>query len=311
MTFEELNQRVNESFAAGTYAAAMELLDREGSHFPDQAAIVQYWRMCLAARLNDTALLFRLMDETVSSGRWYAERLWRASPSFAPLQDRPDFERLVKRHVQAQVEGQAGLTTLAPEGAAPPAGWPLLLALHGNMSSPREEVGFWRKAVEEGWFLALPESSQQMWAGGAVWDDRDIAVPEVQGHYVELVEKQPVDPDRAVIGGFSMGGQLALWLALSHSLPVCGFVAVGPYLPDLEGWQTLVRGAQGRGLRGYIITGEKDDTIPHDTLHTLVEWLNAHEIPCRVEEIPGVGHGLGAELRESLERALEFVSIKL
>jgi predicted esterase len=111
-----------------------------------------------------------------------------------------------------------------------------------------------------------------------------------------------------LIGGFSMGGQLALWLALSQSLPVRGFIAVGPYLPDLEGWQALVEGVQGRGLRGYIITGEQDGTIPHDTLCTLVEWLNAHDIPCRMEELPGVGHGLAPELRESLERALEFVA---
>ncbi len=307
MTFEELNQQINESFAAGTFAAGMELLDREGSRFPDQAPAIQYWRMCLAARLDDTALLFRLMDETVSGGRWYAERLWRLSPSFAPLQGQPDFERLVAKHAQAQVAGRAGLMTLSPETAAPPAGWPLLLALHGNMSSPREEVAFWRAVVEGGWFLAQPESSQQMWAGGAVWDDRDTAVPEVQAHYRELVEKQPVDGQRALIAGFSMGGQLALRLALSQSLPVCGFIAVGPYLPDLEEWQALVEGAQGRGLRGYIIAGEKDETIPHDTLHTLAEWLNAHGTPCRMEELPGVGHGLGPELREHLERALRFV----
>ena len=100
-----------------------------------------------------------------------------------------------------------------------------------------------------------------------VWDDLEIASQEVHHSYAALLDKFAVDRGRTVTAGHSMGGEVAIWLALSGTIPAAGFLAVGPSGPNMnqpESWQVWIdqavqrqAGASG-ALRGCVIAGEAD-----------------------------------------------------
>jgi dienelactone hydrolase len=198
-----------------------------------------------------------------------------------------------------------------PEGGCPPdGGCPLFLALHGNGSNARLTLAGWRPVLAAGWLLAVPQSSQGVSMDSYVWNDQEIAQREVAEHYATVTAKHTVDTGRAVLAGFSMGGETALRAALVGTVPVRGFILLGPGGPTIDtpdAWLPLLAGAAGRGLRGYILLGENDASIPHDAIWTLVDHLNAHGIPCALEVIPIIRHEYPADFAPYLERALAFV----
>ncbi len=111
------------------------------------------------------------------------------------------------------------------------------------------------------------------------------------------------------MAGFSRGGELAIWLALSGTIEVRGFIAVGPggpYIREPDKWVPLIEASQGRGLRGYLVVGEQDVSCYEGTL-ALAELFKSRHFPCELEVHPNLGHDFPPEFQQSLARALEFV----
>jgi hypothetical protein len=265
----------------------------------------------MASLINETALALQLLEEALAAGFWYAEAQLREDPDLQPLQGLPEFERLVeicrKRHDEAQAQAAPALITLQPEGQCQ-AGrqpCPLLLALHGNYKTAEDSVGFWRSAVFKEWLLALPQSSQVRGPDGYVWNDREWAVREIKEHFASLCEQYAVDPDRVVVAGFSLGGELAIWLALSGTIEARGFIAVGPsgpYMRKPDDWIPFIEASQGRGLRGYLVVGEQD-VFCYEGTQSLAALLKSGDIPCELEVHPNLGHDFPPEFQQSLTRA--------
>lgn len=108
-----------------------------------------------------------------------------------------------------------------------------------------------------------------------------------------------------------MGGEVAMWMALTGAIQVCGFIAIGPGGPHIENTgqlENLIRTASERDLRGFIIAGELDSSIPKSNLHNVVEKLKGGGISCQLEIISGVGHEFSPEYESALLRALEYVT---
>jgi predicted esterase len=269
----------------------------------------------MASLINETALALQLLEEALEAGLWWAEAQLREESDLQSLQGLPQFEQLVevcqKRHAEAQAQAVPVLLTLQPEGGCQ-AGLqpcPLLLALHGNDQTAEGSVGFWRSAVSRGWLLALPQSSQVRGPDGYIWNDQDRAVREIQEHYATLCEQYAIDPDRVVLAGFSRGGELAIWLALSGTIEVRGFIAVGPggpYTNEPDKWAPLIEASQGRGLRGYLVVGEQD-IFCYEGTQALAALLKSRDIPCELEVHPNLGHDFPPDFQQSLARALEFL----
>jgi predicted esterase len=315
LTFSDLERQLYQLYQSREYAQALDLATRAASRFPTEAWTVYNWRICMASLINETALALQLLEEALKAGLWYAEAQLREDPDLQPLQGLPEFERLVeecrKRQAEAQAQAAPDLITLQPEGGCQ-AGLqpcPLLLALHGNHKTAEGSVGFWRSAVSEGWLLALPQSSQVGGPDGYVWNDQDWAVREIQEHYATLFEQYAVDPDRVIVAGFSRGGELAIWLALSGTVEARGFIAVGPGGPftnEPDKWVPLIEASRGPGLRGYLIVGEQDVFCYEGTL-ALAELLRSRDFPCELEVHPNLGHDFPPEFQQSLSRASGFI----
>ena len=158
--------------------------------------------------------------------------------------------------------------------AAPAAGAPLLVLLHGRGSNERDLLGL-RAGLPPGVMLALPRAPfpGAPWGYGAGWawyrflggtrvDEASFA--ESQAALAELLaelpRRAPVEPGPLVLGGFSQGGTMSLAHALLHPgtvphvLNFSGFLAEHPAVRATA--DTV------RGTRVWWGHGHDDPAIP-------------------------------------------------
>src|SRR5215469_1091572 len=100
---------------------------------------------------------------------------------------------------------------------------PLLIGLHGNGDNATNTLESWSGITDHNWLLAIPQSSQLEQPGAYVWDDRERGESEIREHLVQLTREHAIDSGRVVLGGFSMGGGQAIWMALHQSIKTPGF----------------------------------------------------------------------------------------
>lgn len=310
--FEALTDHLVQLFQSQQYAEALEVATREAPNFPADRPWADYWRMCAAARVGNRPLLYQVAEQALADGLWYGTVLWRQTPSFVPLQGDPDFERLVAAEAAAEAKDSPPadpvMITRVPDQHS--AASPLLVALHGNQASAEATLPFWLPAVGEGWALAVPQSTQAVYRGAYVWNDLDTARADVQACFERLPARLAHDPQRVVLAGHSMGGLVAIQLALQGAVPVRGFVAHGAATPFREApdeLEALLGPARERGLRGYFILGASDNDINADELHALATKLRGAGLACKLEVVPGSAHAYAPAYDPALRRALAFV----
>jgi predicted esterase len=315
-SFEDLYGQLQQLYQNREYSAALQLATQALETYPDQRTSLDYWRMTMAARIEDTDQTLRVLQEALERGQWYSELLLRRSPSFKSLQGNPEFEKLVAQNqTVAEHDSQTAFSifTLRPENRCRSSGpaCPLLLGLHTNAGTVHSSLGFWRPAATAGWLVAAPQSSQAIWKDAYVWDNRETAEGEIQKHYATLRQNYAIDPHRTILGGHSMGGEIAIWLALRGSIETKGFLAIGPggpYMDDLAEWSYLLESPAHPGLRGYFVIGERDSSISQENIHILMEKLNATGVACKLETLPDLGHDYSPGYDAAILRALDFLN---
>lgn len=315
LTFDALQHHLLALFKAGEFEAVRELAAEQTVAFPEQYHILAYWQITAAARQTDYPAAMQQIRRLLERGFWYGESVLTLSPSLQPLQELPEFISLVEASRALRAHAEKDIFPLlilrqpgrGQKGSAPA---PLMLALHTNGGTVQDSLSFWKPAAAEGWIAAAPQSTQAIWKGAYVWDDRFTATGDIQRHYQSLVSQYAIDLQRLILAGHSLGGETALWLALSEQIPVQGFIAFGPAGPlvdDPEQFQDLLFEAAKLGLRGYVIFGEEDESIPQENIRMLVDLLNATGTPTGLESVPHAGHDYDPVYDESMQRALEFI----
>ena len=291
------------------FAPALDLVQREAACFPQQG-LMYHWKMCLAAQLHDSAQAIQALREALDHGYCYSAALLRDDGDLASLQELPDYQQLAllaeQRFVDVEAKTRPALLVIPPEGEpAEPA--PVLLALHGWNHNAQMAATQWRPMAAKGWALAGAQSSQTTASGAFHWNDFARGAAEVLNVYRALPGAQARDPEHVLLGGFSTGGGLAIQLAVSGAINARGFIAVGPILPDLEGLMPHLAPASARGLRGYLQMGLQMAPEFQEPMRQLHALLNAHGIPCELEECPEIAHWFPADFARSLDKALAFL----
>jgi dienelactone hydrolase len=315
-TFEALYEQLQQLYHQGNYAGALRLATQALETYPEQRTSLDYWRMTMAARTEDTDQTLQVLQEALERGQWYSELLLRRSPSFKALQDNPKFEKLVRLNQEVAESDQQNvypIFALRPEKRCQSGGpaCPLLLGLHTNAGTVSSSLGFWRPAATAGWLVAAPQSSQAIWKDAYVWDDRETAENEIKHHYATLRRSYAIDSKRIVVAGHAMGGEIAIWLALRGAIEARGFLAIGPGGPmmdDIDEWEALLHERPDDGLRGYVLAGGKDTSIPHEKIDKLVKKLNRAGVVCRMEILEDQGHDYTPAYDAAILRALEHLN---
>jgi predicted esterase len=291
------------------YGQALDLLNRQPYRFPQQG-MMYHWKMCLAARANHPDQAIQAFREALERGFAYPAVLVRDDEDLASLQDIPEYERLAtlsqQRFAETETESKPELLLIPPEGKRQ-GRLPLLLGLHGNSENARLAANNWRPISAKGWLLACAQSSQLLISDAYVWNDLERGSAEVQRLYGMLNTEQVIDPDHIILGGFSMGGGLAIQMAVTGAIKTRGFLVVGPYLPDLEPLAPYLDTAAANGLRGYIVMGLQERPEAQEIMRKIETLLNARGIPCAVEERPEIAHAFPADFDISLDKALAFL----
>lgn len=302
--------------AEGKYDRALEIIIDEGDQFPDVARTINYHRVCLAASLEDTPQALRVLEEMLEAGIYYPPILLGAEaepPGVEPLMGLPEFERLKAAHQERYQESMENAplilntTTSEPPPAELP---PLLFSVHGNVSNIENEIDNYRPVTGMGWSLAMPQSSQP-WGmeGRYIWGDWEVTKSQLKKYWARLQDQAEYDPARVVTAGISKGAEVAMWLAMSGTVPERGFVAVAPGGPRIDEpgkLLPLVEASRAKGLRGYLIVGEKDTACYEPTLK-LAAFLKEQNIPYEMEVHPDVQHWFPPDFEDSLSRALQFI----
>jgi predicted esterase len=312
---DDLQTQLQHLYHSGDYREALVLAADGLERFPDHSMLLYYWQITMAARLGNNSQAIVLLRQALTSGGWFGEVLLRQSPSLKALQGSDEFEQLVMLNRELQERDQDRLfpvLTLRSKGQCQAGGVPcaLLLALHANGSTAQETVPFWRPAASAGWLVAIPQSSQPMWKNAYIWDDREFTAEEISRHFSTLCKQYSIDQERVVVAGHSMGGEMAIWLALSAAIPAGGFIAFGPggpFMDDLDNWKPLIQANQDSAMRGYLVIGQEDQTIPSGNVRRLARMLNEAGISCHLEVIPDVGHDFSVEYEASLLRGLDYI----
>lgn len=291
-------RKADDLYQAEKYQQVIDFLRDAANKFSDFKPAIYYTRICAAAKLEKYGLFFDLFKEILDEGGWYSELVLRQSPSLQPLQGMPEFEKLLSISVERskQVSKKDYTLTVFPENTSPP--YPLILALHAGGGLIKEEFEAWKMIVNQGYAIGMPRSTNLYWSGrdGAYWPDHESATIQLKTYIEKLNSNNTLDLEHSILGGLSMGAELAIKLALTGMIPAYGFIVVAPggsWINEPDNWQPLIndaKDAKDRNLHGIIILGEEDTAVPRENIQTLVKMLNNGGIPCKFIEYPGLGH---------------------
>jgi predicted esterase len=310
-TFEDLRRALFRSHGEGRYEEALAAAREAWRRFPEHEARTAYWVACLLCREGKPQEALRVLRDARSRGHWWGEGLLTKDPDLEPLWGRTEFLRLVEEcrgaHRAAQAAAKPRVLVLRPDVLLPASPHPLLLSLHGRGGSAEEYAPYFQSATACGWIISLAQGTQLEGEEMYTWDEPAQAERDVAWAYGDVVQSQPVDRGRTVLAGVSQGGALAIDLALKGApIPACGFIAVVPSPGGTEAALAHAPHAARRGVRGWILTGDKDPRV--GKVHSLHELLVQAGLTCRLEVVPGLGHEIPEGFPARLARALEFVT---
>ncbi|MFX1565998.1 MAG: alpha/beta hydrolase [Promethearchaeota archaeon] len=282
-------------YEEGKYQETIDFLKEVATDFPDFKPEIYYTQMAAAIKLDKYDLFFELLNEILDADGWYSEAILRESPAFKPLQGMSEFERLVSISVERAKQASKDHTNLTvfPEHTNP--SMPLMLALHAQASVINEEYQAWKTVIDHGYILGMPQTTNRYWSGIATgyWPDYETSIHQIKAYVDTINLNKTLDLKRSIAGGLSKGGDLAIRLALTGTIPVCAFIAVspgGPWMNEPEKWQSLIDDARRHELHGIIIRGKQDQAIPRKYTQTLTNMLNNSGVPCQFLEYPQLGH---------------------
>jgi hypothetical protein len=304
--FGDLSIHFWRHIAADENTQALELVATYGDRFLEEAWHVCEWRVLAGALCGDIHYAISTLDQGVGRGLWYPEAHLRRE-GMESLQGNPEFERLVALCAERQRAAEAATTpqlmTFTPRTDPP---YPLLINIHRNHGTAERDRPYWHSLVEAGWAMAMPQSSRVMGPDVHIWNDRAVALPQVKAHYDALAANSTFDMNHVIWAGNMTGADVAMRLALSGEVAARGFIALSPYIPDVEVYAPLLDVASGRGIRGWLFIGA-DDTRCGPGTHALADRMRAADLPVMLHQHPDYTFGYPPGFDALLAEAVDFV----
>lgn len=301
ITFKELSDGMMSLYTAAKYTDALRLVEQNADSFPEHSATITMWRMCLLSMCGRPADVMSAFRQGLDSGLWWAGESF-GDTDFDSVRDMAEFKDLVaeshKNCLTARTYIKPDRTILVPDDTAKEL--PLLIALHGRYGNKDANLEYWDVARQRGWLVLSPQSTQALNMGAYCWDDPAQGIKDILPHIDEIKLAYKVDPQRVLIGGFSQGSGMSIYMALNTAIIVRGFIGVGTWWRDAS-----ELACEKKGLRGYFVTGEKDHTL--DRAREIQNTLQTNNILIAEEVHANLGHEFPASFAISFEKALDFI----
>lgn len=307
--FDDLGERVTALYTERRFGEIRGLLDGAVERFPNHGSLITYWQACIDSLLGDPKQALERLRRGAEEGLFYLESLLHTDPDLAAARALPGYEEMVTAVRRAAERANANrperpeVLLFAPE-AAPVRG--LLIGLHMFARSAAESAPYWRPASEIGLVVAVPESTQVGGDGEPAWTDSTTTARDIRLAREEALDRYPEAAAATVIGGASQGGARAAAIALTgRPFPCRGLVAAVSAYPDLPDVPAAARDAAVRGLRAYLLTGDRDPT--RDQVEHLHDDLIEGGVQTQLNVVPGLGHAFPEDFPERLCGAVELI----
>ncbi len=309
LTYNQLVNRVVKLYHQGKFLEAYELVTVNAGKVKGNQAQIFNFRFCLACRSGRHGLALNIMkDAVIDHGYWYAYDNLITDDDLAPLRDIPEFKRMAEickgREAEARSTSRPEMDIAVPQVEGPTT---LLMVLHGNEEDNQIARSQWVGPEGPCCLMAFPRSSQIGFSGAYYWNDVELGVSEVRSHLRDLRQYFPVQS--VVLAGFSAGARVALHLALEAENDVQGLILIAPWLPDLDGISSKIRGLRSRDVRSYVIWGEQDEDC-RGHAQALNELFEIEGVRHRKVMVPSMEHDVPSDLQALVSSMLAFIQEK-
>jgi predicted esterase len=305
LSIRELTDEMLSFYTEGKYSDALELVEQNADNFPEEGTRIAFWKMCLLSLCGRTEAVISVFQQGLDAGFWWSEVQFQDTDLDA-VRDLPEFKRLVavsqKRYEEARQHIEPDHDVLLPN--APASGkYPLIIALHGRNGNKTSHTEYWDIARLKGWLVLLAQSTQPLTSSSYCWDDPTQGLEDLLSYYEQVSQQYSIDLQRLIISGFSQGGGMAIYAALSGKTHARGFIAIASFYNYPASLQPLVNDAQH--MRGYFITGEKDRSL--NNVREVQKVLKENHIQFSEEVHPDLGHEFPQDFEKSFDKAIDFI----
>lgn len=194
-----------------------------------------------------------------------------------------------------------------PENYTKEKRYPLFIALHGDPGNINEFSEYWKPNVflKKNFIFVYVQSSQLYHHNGFTWTTNPIiSRNDIKECYNLILQKYSIDEKCIIIGGFSGGAITALDITFANVIPVKGFIAIGPDLPESFSNENVKLAAK-RGTRGIFMEGEV--LIPQEEQEKMIKAFEEISLPYEFYVNKGIGHAIPHDLDDKLNRSLSFI----
>ncbi|MFK4423453.1 alpha/beta hydrolase [Bacillus sp. RC51] len=307
MTYIKLLNETLHCYAnKGSFEAYSYIMNNAKDVMGNEAQIYNFkYALASAAGLEEEAL--HLMKKAIiENGFWYGSEYLISDDDLKSLHKFEEFHRMVQlckeREELAKKSEQADVKYKYSKQNEN-----LLITLHGDQENIQIIEPYWNSVMEQGFMLALPQSSQIQFSDGYVWDNIERGREELKGHYNKIKVNKTFG--NIIIGGFSAGARVALHSMLQGEIEVNGFIFVAPWLPEMEEWEEMIGILHDKSIKGYIICGDQDEDCFEGT-QQFVKLLKDKNIEHKYKVVPNLNHDYPHNFDELLKEAIEYIGSK-
>lgn len=311
MTYTNLINETVELYLQKDYLKAYNFITENAAKVKGNKAQIYNFRYSIASKAGLNELAMEIMREAIiEKGYWYSYDYLMGDDDLKPLYDYNDFDELAnickEREIESRRNSKPALKVITPNNLCDSEKNTLIIALHGNEENIEITEDYWSPCAKNN-MLALPQSSDIQFSDAYYWNNVKKGSEELKEHYIKMLDKYNIDADSIIIGGFSAGARVALYAVLNGVIRVKGFIFVGPWLPEIEEWKNMLNELKLKGVKSYIICGDKDEDC-FEGCNKFVHMLNERNIPNIFKVVEGLNHDYPVNFNKELEEAMSYIN---
>jgi len=312
--FAEYRNKVYELYLQGRYSKALEIAEKAYAQFKDKISETSYWLACLNSVLYKEDKAIEILINSLNDGVWWSPKMLEGEKDLDPLRNREEFEKIVEKcsriFEEKQRESKPQRLVFYPDRFDEKKKYQLFVALHRGGDNAEEFSKYWKHVLKRGYILLVPQSSQLYGPNAYCWGDWEKARDEVMKHIIEMKEKHNVIEGGIVVAGASQGASLGIVdLVLENTaLDLSRFIAVVPPIDDVSFFIPLLRNGVRKGVKGYILAGEKDRFTKN--IKDLCSEMGKAGLLYKLTVVKGLGHDFPSDFDVYLDEALDYLEAK-
>ncbi len=286
-------------------ALALKSVETLGQKYPEHEDVIRAEMAQINVQLGRPQESVKIWKEGHQKGLFFG--LSPLMDWLKPLQNLPELQQILDRDKELREQADRGAKmryeVVTPSDYSPQKKYPVFLVLHGGAGDIEQTKLYWHSPVLSSEYLTVYiQSNLHGTSNTFTWRPN---TPELRAGirklYDEVAAKYPIDETRVLIGGMSAGGMMSLDVIFHEVLPVTGFVVNCPVVPyDFQ--PEMADKVRQRGIRGVIITGEKDFALTRQK--EMAQAFTKAGVRHRFTIVPGMGHSVPDDFPSRMDAAL-------